>query len=92
MVKVVNMGLTSISLSWRVPGDSTLDSEVMWRELRGTSEERGGSGSSGSISSSTTYTIPDLQPLSVYNITVAVNTSDFGGTISESVVTFSKQE
>ena len=34
------MGLTSISLSWRVPGDSTLDSEVMWRELRGILQEK----------------------------------------------------
>ena len=77
------MGVSSISLSWSVAGDTVVGSEVVWRAVSGPA---GDSGSSGSISS-TSYTIPDLQNLSVYNVTVTVRTSS-SGDFSESVIAF----
>ena len=76
------MGVRSISLTWSVSGASVVSSEVVWRLVSGS----GASGSSGGLSS-TSYTIPDLQELSVYNITVTVNTAA-SGTSSESVISF----
>ena len=76
------MGVKSISLTWSVSGASVVSSEVVWRPVSGS----GASGSSGGLSS-TSYTIPDLQELSVYNITVTVNTAA-SGSFSESVISF----
>ncbi|CAI7997264.1 hypothetical protein GBAR_LOCUS2120 [Geodia barretti] len=59
------MGVSSISLSWRVSGDKVVGSEVVWRAISGP----GGRDSSGSITS-TSYTIPDLHTFSVYRVTV----------------------
>ncbi|CAI7997263.1 hypothetical protein GBAR_LOCUS2120, partial [Geodia barretti] len=61
------MGVSSISLSWRVSGDKVVGSEVVWRAISGP----GGRDSSGSITS-TSYTIPDLHTFSVYRVTVTV--------------------
>ena len=61
------MGVSSISLSWRVSGDKVVGSEVVWRAISGP----GGRDSSGSITS-TSYTIPDLHTFSVYGVTVTV--------------------
>ena len=58
----------AISLTWSISGDPVVSTEVVWRAVG----HSGASGSSGAISS-TSYTIPDLQELSVYNITVTVN-------------------
>ena len=77
------MGVSSISLSWSVTGDTAVDSEVLWRGL----SDSGGHGSSGSLSSSSSYTIPDLRPLSVYSITVNVSTLS-SGSLSESILSF----
>ena len=79
-VEVVMMGVSSISLLWSVTGDTAVDSEVLWRGL----SDSGSNGSSGSLSS---YTIPDLRPLSVYSITVNVSTLS-SGSRSESIVSF----
>ena len=76
------MGVTSISLTWSVSGTSVVSSEVVWRAVSGS----GASGSSGTISS-TSYTIPYLQELSVYNITVTVNTAA-SSSFSQSVISF----
>ena len=76
------MGVKSISLTWSVSIVSVVSSEVVWRPVSGS----GASGSSGTLSS-TSYTIPDLQELSVYNITVTVNTAA-SGSFSESVISF----
>ena len=76
------MGVRSISLTWSVSGASVVSSEVTWRAVSGS----GASGSSGAISS-TSYTIPDLQEVSVYIITVTVNTGASGSLI-ESVISF----
>ena len=73
------MGVSSISLSWRVTGDTAVGSEVLWRGLSDT----GGNGLSGS----TSFTIPDLQPLSVYSIAVNVSTLS-SGSLSESIISF----
>ena len=79
------MGVSSISLSWSVPGVSVVSSEVVWRSIGGSGESFV-SGSSGTLSS-TNYTIPDLQELSVYNITVTVNTQT-SGSFTKSIFTF----
>ena len=76
------MRVRSLSLTWSVSIVSVVSSEVIWRPVSGS----GASGSSGTISP-TSYTIPDLQELSVYNITVTVNTAA-SGTFSESVISF----
>ena len=76
------MGVRSISLTWNVSIVSVVSSEVVWRPVSGS----GASGSGGTLSS-TSYTITDLQELSVYNITVTVNTTA-SGTSSESVISF----
>ena len=81
-VEVVEMGVRSISLTWSVSRASVVSSEVVWRPISGS----GASGSSSGLSS-TSYTIPDLQEFSVYNITVTVNTA-VSGTSSESVISF----
>ena len=86
MVEVVEMGISSISLSWSVPGDSVVvvSSEVVWRVVSGSHGESVASSSSGTLSS-TDYTIPDLQELSVYNITVTINTQT-SGSFTKSVI------
>ena len=76
------MGVMAISLTWSVSGDPVVSSEVVWRAVG----HSGASGSSGAISS-TSYTIPDLQELSVYNITITVNTGA-SGSFSHSVISF----
>ncbi|CAI8053078.1 Receptor-type tyrosine-protein phosphatase H [Geodia barretti] len=81
-VEVVMMGVSSISLSWSVAGDTVVDSEVVWRAISGPGDRD----SSGSITS-TSYTIPDLQKLSVFSVTVTVRTSS-SGDFSESVIAF----
>ncbi|CAI8019951.1 Receptor-type tyrosine-protein phosphatase H, partial [Geodia barretti] len=81
-VEVVMMGVSSISLSWSVSGDTVVDSEVVWRAISGPGDRD----SSGSITS-TSYTIHDLQKLSVYSVTVTVRTSS-SGDFSESVIAF----
>ena len=81
-VEVIMMGVSSISLSWRVSGDTVVDSEVVWRAISGPGDRD----SSGSITS-TSYTIPDLQQLSVYSVTVTVRTMSLGN-FSESVIAF----
>ncbi|CAI8028403.1 Receptor-type tyrosine-protein phosphatase F, partial [Geodia barretti] len=81
-VEVIMMGVSSISLSWRVSGDAVVGSEVVWRAVSGP----GGRDSSGSITS-TSYTIRDLQTLSVYSVTVTVRTMSLGN-FSESVIAF----
>ncbi|CAI8044775.1 Neogenin (Fragment) [Geodia barretti] len=82
-VEVIMMGVSSISLSWRVSGDTVVDSEVVWRAISGPAGDRGVSGSI----TSTSYTIPDLQKLSVYSVTITVRTSS-SGDFSESVIAF----
>ena len=76
------MGVRSISLTWSVSGASVVSSEVVWRDVSGS----GAIGTSGAISS-TSNTIPDLQELSVYNITVTVYTGA-SGSFKESVISF----
>ena len=76
------MGVRSISLTWSASGASVVSSEVVWRDVSGS----GASGNSGGLSS-TSYTIPDLQQLSVYNISVTVNTGA-SGIFKESVISF----
>ena len=76
------MGVMAISLTWNISGDPVVSSEVVWRAVG----HPGVSGFSGAISS-TSYTIPDLQELSVYNITVTVNTGA-SGSFSQSVISF----
>ena len=73
-VRVTSITSTSISLSWSVPSGSVVTSyEVMWRALSSGDEanDDGGSGTSGSITS-TSYTIQELESLTIYNITVTV--------------------
>ena len=79
---MVEMGVRFISLTWSASGASVVNSEVVWRTVSGS----GASGSSGAISS-TSYTIPDLQELSVYDITVTVNTGA-SGSLMESLISF----
>ena len=68
------MGEKSISLSWSISGDSVVvGSEVVWRAISDSGDSVA-SGYSGTISS-TSYTILALQELSVYSITVIINTS-----------------
>ena len=81
-VEVVEMGVKSISLTWSVTGASVVSSEVVWKAVSGFEV----SDSSGAISS-TSYIIPNLQELSVYNITVTVDTVATGS-FSESVISF----
>ena len=77
------MGVSSISLSWGGAGNTVVDLEVVWRAVSGPA---GDTDYSGSITSAS-YTIPDLQKLSVYSVTVTVRTSS-SGDFSESVIAF----
>ena len=77
------MGVSSISLSWSFAGDTVVDSEVVWQAISGPAGDRGVSGSIAS----TSYTIPDLQKVSVYSVTVTIRTSS-SGNFSESVIVF----
>ena len=76
------MGVKYIYLTWSASGASVVRSEVVWGAVSGS----GASGSSGAISS-TSYTIPDLQEFSAYNITLTIITAASGNFI-ESVISF----
>ena len=82
-VEEIMMGVSSISLSWRVSGDTVIGSEVVWQAVSGPAGDRG----SSDFISSTSYTIHDLQKLSVYTVTVTVRTLS-SGNFSESVIAF----
>ena len=82
-VNVTSITATSISLSWSVPSGSVVTSfEVMWQAL--SSDDDGGSGTSGSITS-TSYTIPELESNTVYIVTVTA-TNAAGSTISHPII------
>ena len=85
-VTVVTTTSTSISLSWNVPSGSVVNSyEVMWQELS-SGDEANDDGGSGSITTSTSYTIQELNSLTIYNITVtAIN--DDGIAVSKPIIT-----
>ena len=81
-VNVTAITSTSISLVWSVPSGSVVTSyEVMWQAL---SSGDGGSGTSGSITS-TSYTIQDLESNTVYTVTVTV-TNPAGSTVSQPII------
>ena len=87
-VRVTSITSTSISLSWSVPSGSLVTSyEVMWRALSSGDEanDDGGSGTSGSITS-TSYTIQELENLTIYNITLTVINAA-GITVSRPIIT-----
>ena len=82
-VNVTSITSTSISLSWSVPSGSVVTSyEVMWRAL--SSNDGGGSGSSGSITS-TSHSIQELESNTVYSVTVTV-TNVAGSTVSQPII------
>ena len=86
-VNVTSITSTSISLSWSVPSGSVVKSyEVMWQALSSGDEanDDGGSGSSGSITS-TSYTIQELESNTVYSVTVTV-TNAAGSTVSQPII------
>ena len=87
-VRVTSTTSTSISLSWSGPSGSVVTSyEVMWQALSSGDEanDDGVSGTSGSITS-TSYTIQELESLTIYNITLtAIN--DVGTTVSKPIIT-----
>ena len=87
-VSVTSTTATSISLSWSVPSGSVVTSyEVMWRALSSGDEanDDGGSGTSGSITS-TSYTIQELESFTIYNITItAINAA--GIAVSQPIIT-----
>ena len=83
-VNVTSISSTSISLSWSVPSGSVVTSyEVMWRALS-SGDDDGGSGTSGSITS-TSYTIQELESNTVYSVTVTV-TNAAGSTVSQPII------
>ena len=89
-ITVTSTTATSISLSWNSAGSEVTSSEVMWREVRGggsttTAEDDEGSGTTGSITS-TSYTIRNLKSSTNYSITVTV-ANVTGSTVSNSITT-----
>ena len=83
-VNVTSITSTSISLSWSVPSGSVVTSyEVMWQALS-SGDDDGGSGTSGSITS-TSYTIQELESNTVYSVTVTV-TNAAGSTVSQPII------
>ena len=82
-VEVIMMGVSSISMSWSVSGDTVVGSEVVWRAVSGPAGDRG----SSDFISATSYTIHDLKKLSVYTVTVTVRTLS-SGNFSEPVIAF----
>ena len=64
--------------------------EVIWRALSSGDEanDDGGSGTSGSITS-TSYTIPELESNTVYSVIVTV-TNAAGSTVSQPIIITSK--
>ena len=86
-VRVSSISSTSISLSWNVPNGSVVTSyEVMWQALSSGDEanDDGGSGTIGSITS-TSYTIQELESLTIYSVTVTV-INDIGITVSQPII------
>ena len=83
-INVTSISSTSISFSWSVPSGSVVTSyEVMWRALS-SGDDDGGSGTSGSITS-TSYTIQELESNTVYNVTVTA-TNAAGSTDSQPII------
>ena len=86
-INVVSVTATSISLSWSLPSGSEVTSyEVMWHSL-GSGDDDGGSGTSGSITS-TSYTIQELESNTVYSVRVTV-TNAAGSTVSQPIIIYS---
>ena len=72
---------TSISLSWSVASGSVARSKVVWRET-----DRGTESSSGSLTG-TSYTIDQLESITIY--TLRVRASNVAGTTDSQLITFS---
>ena len=84
-ITVTSTTSTSISLSWSVPSGSVVTSyEVMWQALS-SGDDDGGSGTSGSITS-TSYTIQELGSNTVYSVTVTVTNAAGGSTVSQPII------
>ena len=84
-VTVRSVSATTISLSWRVPSGSVVDSyEVMW-------EGHGTRSSTTLTDGSTSYTITGLEKDTSYTITVSA-TNAAGSAASHSVIIVTEEE
>ena len=97
-VSVYSTTATSISLSWSVPSNTVVISyEVMWKVSRSVGGNHSTTmaddeGTSGVIaSSSTSYTIEQLESSTAYTITVRVANAA-GNTVSQPTVVSTSQE
>ena len=83
-MSVSSITASSISLSWSVASGSVASWEVVWRET-----DRGTESSSDSLTG-TSYTIDQLESITIF--TVTVRASNVAGTTDSQPITFSTGE